>query len=369
MKANKYSWKKSEIIKRYFKCLKEIIHCKDKNKKLDLILDKQVLEDMILFTILKLPCTPSNPSLEDDLQFDKDFLSNETTLYQQEKIKEFIKYILDANFKITQVKSSYNKENIIQDCLSFLSTINKDIYDELNNSIKNNNIYLCNNKKERNYSGSTYYFDDISFYEVCINSVANPFMTINHELGHGYINNNVKRKFNKDSKIILYREVLSFLIELYANNYLYKENKISYDEFVSNFNDFFYTNVYDSIEIIDTLYYIAQNNNFDINENNVKNFIDSKRQTNENYNFDIDELTELPLKHHLIYFYSSMIALGIYYNYKDNEKEGLEVAFDIMKNVNEYNEEELLNKYNINPFESLNKYIDENNKLIKKMNN
>ena len=40
-----------------------------------------------------------------------------------------------------------------------------------------------------------------------------------------------------------------------------------------------------------------------------------------------------------------------------------------MKRINEKNEEEILKSYNINPLDSLNKYIDENNELIKKMNN
>ena len=369
MKNTKYNWNNNEIIKKYFKCLKDIIRCKDENKKLELMLDKQNIEDMLFFTILKIPNFSIFNNLKNDILFDKQFISDETTEFQQKKIKEFIEVSLNNNFKISSIFQVTHDYDIINYCLNFLDTISNELEKELINSIKNNSLFLNNNRHEKDYAGATYYLDNLNYYEICLNTMSNNIIALCHELAHGHVNNIAKRKFNNNNNVILYREVSSLLIEFYANNYLYNNNLITYDEYVSNFNDFFLVNVYNSIEIIDVLYSISIDNNFNINKKNIEKYIEFKMKENENYNFDVKELTELPLKHHLIYLYSFMIALGIYYNYKDNQKEGLKVAFDIMRNVNDQNEEEMLKNYNINPFDSLNKYIDENNELIKKMNN
>ena len=47
----------------------------------------------------------------------------------------------------------------------------------------------------------------------------------------------------------------------------------------------------------------------------------------------------------------------------------MNTAFEIIKRINYDNEEEILNSYGINPVDSFKKYIDDNNELIKKMNN
>lgn len=369
MKNNKYKWNNIEIIKKYFKCLKDIINCKDESKKLELTLDKQNIEDMLFFTILNVPSFPAVSNLKRDIFFDKKFISDETTEFQQKNIKEFIEASLNNKFKIASSTQIAHDFDVINDCLCFLDTISNELKEELIKTIENNNLFLNNNKHEKNYAGVTYYLNNTNYYEICLNTMFNAIITLNHELAHGLVNNIAKRKYNKENKVILYREVSSLLIEFYANNYLFNNNLIPYDEYVSNFNASFLINVYNYIEIIDVLYNISTDNNFNVNKKDVQKYIKNKKKKNINYNFDTKELTELPLKNHLIYLYSFMISLGIYYNYKDNQKEGLKVAFDIMKRINEKNEEEILKSYNINPLDSLNKYIDENNELIKKMNN
>ena len=371
MKKNIYRWKTSEIIRRYIKCLKEIVSTskKDKDKLLDLMLDKQCIEDMLLFPILKLPNIPKIQNVNRDLLYDKNFIKNDTTIYQQSNIKSFIDVSLNTNFKLTKKLPNNIKDNIICVTSSFLNSINSDLEDELTNAIDNNLLYLNNSKREKSYVGTTYALSDENYYEIFNNSSSNNFLILNHESTHGYINKITNRKFDKDNNIILYREVASLLIELYSNDYAYNNNLINFEEFVSNFNNYFVENVYNDIEIIDMLYTIATDNHFIINKDNINAYIEFKRNENPNYNFDINELTKTPLKRHLIYLYSSIISLGIYYNYKDNAKEGMKVAFDIIKKINKDNEKQLLNFYHIDPLGSINKYIDDNNELIKKMNN
>lgn len=63
-----------------------------------------------------------------------------------------------------------------------------------------------------------------------------------------------------------------------------------------------------------------------------------------------------------------MIAIGIYYKFKDNKSKGMNTAFEIIKSINCDNEEIILNYYGINPSDSFKRYVDDNNELIKKRN-
>ena len=55
--------------------------------------------------------------------------------------------------------------------------------------------------------------------------------------------------------------------------------------------------------------------------------------------------------------------------YKDNPKEGMKVAIDIMLNVNEENEKELFELYDINLEKYLNAYNLKNNSSVKRRTN
>lgn len=185
---------------------------------------------------------------------------------------------------------------------------------------------------------------------------------------HGYVNLISNRKFDNLSNNILYREVGSLLIEIYANEYLLRNKLISYDEYVTNFSDLLLNNIYNDIEIIVILFTFAKNLEMKNDLSNVKKFIDDKACVNPNYDIKIKELTNLPLKHHLIYMYSALIAISLYDNFKDDTKDAIKAALDIMVNVDSNNEEEIFKKYNLNINQSLENYIQKNNQLVMKKN-
>ena len=59
----------------------------------------------------------------------------------------------------------------------------------------------------------------------------------------------------------------------------------------------------------------------------------------------------------------------LFEKYKDNPKEGMKVAIDIMLNVNEENEKELFELYDINLEKYLNAYKLKNNRSVKRRTN
>lgn len=363
-----YKWDKKYIFKSYLKCLKMILKGKKNEDFCNLMLDKEYYEDMLFFVLFKFPSFRIFNNIKKDLKLDKKFIKNNTTIFQRQNIKKYIKEVLDSPFLVTELAFDYNEDELISDCNAFLNNFPK-LKNELTDAINNNRLYIEDSKRERNYSGSTYSINDENFYEIYTNSINNPFITTIHELIHGYINTKTKRKFDKTDNIVLYREVGNILMELYANDYLLNNNLITNEEYTSNFNSVFLNSAYNDIEIIDVLYGLAVKDDFIINKRNVKRYIDDEYTKDPNYDITLNELTEFPLKHHLIYLYSTMIALSIYNNHKTDIKTGMDIALDIMINVNEKNEEILFNKYNINPIDAMNSYIETNNKLIKKRNN
>ena len=210
--------------------------------------------------------------------------------------------------------------------------------------------------------------EDKNFYKINHTCYNNLFITLNHENVHGTFNKISNRKFDKNKKLILYREVGSILIELYGSCYLYENGYIDDSQYSFLHDSVYLTNIYNDAELTDFLYKMA-NASFDKNIKTMKKVINSEIQINPNYDFKINELNELPLSYYLIYLYSAAIAICLFEKYKDNPKEGMKVAIDIMLNVNEENEKELFELYDIDLERYLNEYKFKNKCLVKRRTN
>lgn len=209
----------------------------------------------------------------------------------------------------------------------------------------------------------------MNFYEVQNSDDENFLLTLPHEITHGYINNSFKGKFNRDdNNYCLYREAPSILIELFANDYYYKNNIIDNAEYVSNYNDLYLRYIYNEIDTISILYEIA-NSDIKKNKKDIKRYIDDKAKQNITYDFTISELVAFPLEYYLVYLHSALIALSIYDKYKDSPNEGMKIMFEFMKKINLTNEQTLIKEYDLNYRDAVDNYIKRNDILIKKRNN
>lgn len=360
----KYKWNKKEIITDYAKCIKNII----KYKNYDFLYDIDYLKDMI-FQIFKLPeFYPEilkKINFKRDLLCDYDFTFYDLTNFQRNMLDNIINNTLEENFSLFGITNpSDNNFDYILYLERFSKEISPILYYELKNTIDNKKLYVDESKRNLNFCGTCYSLTNKNYYQIVKDNSNNMFSTLSHELIHGIVNNLSNRKFDKDKKVVLYREVGSILIELYANLYLFNKKLEDKEEYIYNFNRIYLSNIYSDIEIIDFLYRLSKIN---INKNtkNIKDLINKEKDKNPNYDFELYELTDIPLKNYLIYLYSASIALSIYQKYKDNFKEGMEVSLDIVLNITDENEKELLEKYDLDIIEALNIYKKENNSLVK----
>lgn len=360
----KYRWNKKEIITDYFKCIKKIIKEQDYNALYDI----DYLKDMF-FQILRLPeFYPEilkKINFKHDLLCDYDFTFYDLTNYQKKMLDNIINNTLEENFSSFGIINPIDNDfDYIFYLEKFLNKISPILYYELKNTIDNKKIYVDDSKRDLNFCGTCYSLTNKNYYQIVEDNSNNMFSTISHELVHGIVNTLSNRKFDKDKDVVLYREVGSILIELYANSYLLSEKLEDKEEYIYNFNKIYGSNIYSDIEITDFLYRLSK---ISINKNakNIKDLINKEKEKKPNYDFELYELNDIPLKNYLIYLYSASIALAIYEKYKDNFKEGFNVALDIMLNINNKNEKELLEKYDLNIIEALNIYKKENNSLIK----
>lgn len=366
---SKYAWDKKELLKRYIKTCGDIIKyfTKKENVNLgELVLDYQNLYDMLFLNkpYFKIPIF----SLKHDLKCDEQVVSIELSEFEKESIKKIIDKSLNAPFKIFFSEEA-NKDSFsnIYEAIVLLKQINEEFSIEVNQSIKNNRFYLDDSKKNLEFCGSTFCVGKDNYYYVSNSKTPATFLTIAHEIMHGIVSKKTNKRFDKCDGIFLYREVGSILIELYGNEHLLKNKLIEYEEYLNIYNDVFLTNIYNDIEIIDFLFDLA-NSNEKKSLKNIKNLINEQIKKDEDYNFDISELTERPLKHYLIYLYSATIALSIFFQYKNDINKGLNIAIDIMKNVNQENEKEILGKYNIYFEKGIDSYLEFNDILINKHN-
>lgn len=368
---NKYKWNKKEIFKTYLENIREIYGY---GNIIERLYDKDYLEDMIHET-LKLPYyypkILRHLNFKNDMNEDYNFVNEVLTPFQKEKIEIIIKNALEYNFNYSLKYNPY-KENTdyIKLTKEYLKNISLTLYDELNNVIDNNRLYIDKHKDSDNiaFAGSCYSLEDKNFYKINQTCYDNLFITLNHENVHGTFNKISNRKFDKNKKLALYREVGSILIELYGSCYLYENGYIDDSQYSFLHDSVYLTNIYNDAELTDLLYKMA-NVSFDKNIKTMKKVINSEIQINPNYDFKINELNELPLSYYLIYLYSAAIAICIFEKYKDNPKEGMKVAIDIMLNVNEENEKELFELYDINLEKYLNAYKLKNNSSVKRRTN
>lgn len=362
-----YKWDNNEITKRYFSCLKDIIKTTDEVKKNNLLIDLDNLKDMIIFSIMKLPnFNKETFSTKKYLDLDREFIQSETSFFQRNKIESLIPKIINAPIKLINCENSYKPDNMVEESLIFLDQINPKLRIFLENTIKNKQLLIKNNLRQQSCAGETFSLTDCSYFKILLNSSSNAFITLNHEIIHGYVNRLTKNKYEKPNKNILYREVASLLTELYANEYLFENKLINYDEFVSNFQNVFIVNSYYEIELIDILFILATNTNYKNNYFDAKKIIKEKLKSNPNYDIKVKELTEFPLKYYLIYLYSSIIAINLYNNFKKDSKNGLKAAIDIMSNITLDNEEKIFKDYDLNLEKSLDEFIKENNSMVLK---
>lgn len=365
---SKYKWNKKEIFKTYLENIKRMYTESD---ILERLYDNDYLKDMIyeLFVIpFYYPNILRYLNFEDDMNEDYTFVNEVLTPFQKEKIEIIIKNTLECDFYDTK-RNCPDPNNIDYIWLSkrFLKKINLMLYNELNNAINNNRLYV-DKHRAINFLGSCYSLEHKNYYNIRQASYDNLFITLNHEIVHGVFNKLSKRKFDKNKKLSLYREVGSILIELYSSCYLYENGYIDDNQYSFLHGLVYLTNVYDNAELTDLLYKVA-NASFDKNIKTMKKIINLERQMHPNYDFKIRELNELPLSHHLIYLYSAAIAICIFEKYKDSPKEGMKVAIDIMLNVNEENEKELFELYDIDLERYLNEYKFKNKCLVKRRTN
>lgn len=366
-----YKWDKKEILLEYLKCLKGILNICNKSK-IEYLYDKDYLEDM-LHVIFKFSYTYPKffryINLKKDLNSDEYFSNNVLTKFQNDKINEIIKTTVKNDFfYIYKCEEFNNSETDILTIKNFLKELNLLLYDEFNITINNNKLYIDDSDKEYLYAGSCFSLKDKNYYHVICNNYNNLFLSINHENVHGLINRLSNRKFDKNKTLRLYREVGSILVEMYGNEYLYKNQLINEEQYIYNYNSIYLINMYDQIEVIDFLYRLSKMS-FRKDFINIKKMIKQEMKVKPNYDFKLTELNELPLEHYLIYLYSSAIAISLFNMYKDEPKKGIDAAIDIMLNINENNEKEIFEKYNIGFEKALNDYKKNNNYLIKKRNN
>lgn len=361
----KYQWDKKEIIKNYLNCIKKVI--KDKNNY-DLLCDLDYLKDM-LRAILKIPDIYPDIlkkiNFKHDLLCDYDFTLYDLTNFQKNMLENIINNALEENFSLFGIiNPSDNNFDYIPYLEKFLKEISPILYYELKTTIDDKKLYVDDSKRDLSFCGCCYSPVNKNYYQIMKDNSNNMFSTLSHELIHGIINTLSNRKFDKDKNVVLYREVGSILIELYANEYLFNKKLEDEEEYIYNFNRIYIGNIYSDIEITDFLYRLSK---LDINKNakNIKNLINKEKEKNPNYDFELYELTDIPLKNYLIYLYSSSIALAIYEKYKDNFKDGINASLDIMLNITDENEKELLEKYDLDITEALNIYKKENNSLVK----
>ena len=352
----KFKWNKIEIIKNYFKTLSKYDE--------DSIIDSINLSDMILFSILKIYETSEIQSYKKSLEFDKTFMDQNTSDFEKNKIEDFIKMALDKKVRFAKPVYDFDETKMLGSTFSFLSTVDNIAEKELSDAIFDKRLYIRNAKLLRNYTGATYSISHNPYYEILQYSNGNSSLTLTHEIMHGYINKLTDRKFYKDGPR-LYIELVSLLSEIYQNDYLYKNQIISFEEYITNTNDILLANVTEEIEIIDLLFKLSKLENVP-EKNEIDNLIKKCAIKNPNYNFTIKKLTCRPLESLLAYLYSFMIAVGIYENNKDNSKEGIKTAIQIMKDVDFDSEKDLLCYYGINVNESYSKFVDENNLLVEK---
>ena len=158
----------------------------------------------------------------------------------------------------------------------YLKNINLTLYDELNNAINNNRLYV-DKHRAINFLGSCYSLEHKNYYNIRQVSYDNLFITLNHEIVHGVFNKLSKRKFDKNKKLSLYREVGSILIELYGSCYLYENGYIDDCQYSFLHGLAYLTNIYDNAELTDLLYKTA-NASFDKNIKTMKKVINSEKQ-------------------------------------------------------------------------------------------
>lgn len=364
---NKYKWNKKEIIKTYLETLRNI-------SNEEKFYDRDYLKDMIyeFFNIpYYYPKILRYLYFKNDLNEDYDFVKNDLTSFQKDKINIIIKNGLTNDFNyVLKIEPFYDDKDYVLIAKEYLKNISLLLYEELNSVINNNRLYIDKVKDADKlaYQGSCYSLKDKSFYKINQTCYNNLFITLNHENVHGAFNKISNRKFDKNKDLILYREIGSILIEMYANSYLYENCYINENQYKFLYSAPYLINIYDNAELTDFLYKIS-NISFDKNIKSIKKVIKEEKQIHPNYDFKINELNELPLSHHLIYLYSAAIAICLFEKYKDNPQEGMKIAFDIMLNVNKENEDELFKKYDINLEKYLNEYKKENNSLVKRRTN
>lgn len=365
--SSNYKWNKNEIIKEYINSIKNIIKTKGNNYEYKY--DKDYLKDMIseIFNLPHYyPKIFSYILFKSDLIKDEEFTKYDLTNFQKDIINKIFKNTLNDEIKIYTInyKSNYNYLNNLKKFLIQTSPI---LYNEFNNVINKNRLYIDSNAKNKDFSGSCYSLKDKNYYQIINNSYNDLLLSISHELVHGVVNSLSNRKFDKDNKVCLYREVGSMLIELFVNEYLYKNKLITKEEYLFNNNNLYSTYIYYDVELIDFLYRLSMEN-IDKNIHNIKGRINDEKKKNMMYDFELNELNMRPLKYHLIYFYSCAIAISLFNKFKDNPKEGINAAFNIMLAINQSNEKELFNKYNIDVEYDINKFKAENIKSLKKKN-
>lgn len=365
---NIYEWDKGEIISEYIKSIINVI--KTNGKNFNYRDDKNYSSDM-LRTIMHFP--EFYPDIlkilnfKRDLNKDRYFFEDYLTDFQISEINKIINNVLEENFSIYGYFKHFEME--IEDCIlyskDFLCTISPLLYNELNIVLNNKRLYVDKNDKNLAFCGSCFSISNKNYYQIINDKSSSLFTSLNHENVHGLANKLSERRFDNDSSAILYREVGSILIELYANEYLFKNHLISEEEYIYTYNLVYSSNLYSDIELTDFLYRLSK---IDINKSakNIKKLIDIEAKEKPNYDFIVYELNEFPLKHYLTYLYSGSISIALFNMFKDSPKHGIDAALDIMLNVNEENEKELFRKYNINICNALDIYKKENNRLVKK---
>lgn len=363
-----YKWNKKEIAKEYLESIINVI--KTRGKNLDYINDNAYLSDMIRILIKMPNChlfISKLVNFKNNLMCDSYFSQNCLTDFQKEIIDKIIKNVLEEGFYIYGKYDFSNKINTdyVNKSIDFSKEISPLLYKELNNVLNNNRLYIDYNSKNIQFSGSCFSANSKNYYQVIFSETSNLFTSLNHENVHGLVNSLSNRRFDNDKSIILYREVGSILIELYANEYLLRNELIDEEEYIYNYNYVYLNNLYSNIELTDFLYRLSKIN-VDKQAKNIKKLIRKEKELKPNYDFELYELNELPLMNNLIYLYSSAIAISLFNNFKYEQSLGMNVALDIMLNINKENEKDLFKKYNINIDDSLNIYKKENNKLIKK---
>ncbi len=358
----KYNWDKKELIKKQL--LVSVAHiCNNDDEYFDKLLlnYSNGLNQMINGVHNGMPRLIQ---YKDNFYYNKDIYEL-LTPYTINNLERIIKIILDNDFRyLTDLHKFNNDGDVVKKAFDFFDYIgNEEAKKEIMQAVKTKRISVRKDNKNLPFSGVCYFLLNKPYYLSTYKDYYNNLSILTHEISHGLDYIHCKEDVFKPSKNI-YTEITSLLTEIYCTDYQHNIGMVNDYERAFITNDIYLTNIDDNIESIHVMLKLC---------NKLDDFSIASAKKISNKTCEEIKCTPLSTSEMfgsldlLTYLYCGVIAICIYEKYKDNPKAGLEEAFNIFKNIDTDNEEELLGNYIKDMKSSIKKYTDDNNELVKKM--